>query len=60
MRHNFKTEKDLATYILKTVFGRKKIFADGTSIQDWLYLHPNKLSSIREIRENIQKIACWK
>jgi hypothetical protein len=29
---NFSSEKDLATYIMKTVFGRKKVFAEGTSI----------------------------
>jgi len=43
--------------VLKTVFGRKKTFSDGASIQDWLYLVPNKLSSLREIRESIQKMA---
>ena len=43
--------------MLKTVFGRKKTFSDGASIQDWLYLVPNKLSSLREIRESIQKMA---
>lgn len=58
IKHRFKDEQDLQSYILKTVFGRKKAFSDGTSLQDWLYLHPNKLSSIREIRESIQKMAC--
>jgi hypothetical protein len=53
--HRFASEKELATYLLRTVFGRKKAFTEGTSVQDWLYLHPNKLSSIRELRESILK-----
>lgn len=56
--HKFNNEKELQDYILKTVFGRKKPLCEGTSLQDWLYLHPNKLASIREIRESIQKLAC--
>jgi hypothetical protein len=55
LEHQFASEKDLASYLLRTVFGRKKGFTGGVSVQDWLYLHPNKLSSIRELRESIMK-----
>ena len=46
----------MQTYILKTVFGRKKGSTEGR-LQDWLYLYANKLASIRDIRESIQKLA---
>ena len=57
MKHKFKDESDLQNYVLKTVFGRKRSFGDGTTLQDWLYLHPNKLATIREIRESITRLG---
>jgi len=53
IQHQFVDEKDLQSYVLRTVFGRKRQLPDDTSLQDWLYHHPNKLASIREIRESI-------
>ena len=57
IKHKFKDEQDLQNYVLKTVFGRKRSFGDGTTLQDWLYLHPNKLATIREIRESITRLG---
>lgn len=54
----FETELDLQTYLLKKLFGRKKAFTDGTTLQDWLYLFPSKLAIVKDIRESIQKLGC--
>lgn len=44
--HEFVSEEELTNYILGTVYGRKKQIVMGASLQDQLYIHPNRPQSI--------------